>query len=50
MRFIGVYYDNPEITEEEKIRSEACCTAPLSVAEEGEVTRKLLEGGKVCHV
>ncbi len=46
MRFIGAYYDNPDITAEEHIRSEACCTAPLSIPEEGEVVRKVVEGGR----
>lgn len=45
-RFIGVYHDNPDITAEENIRSEACCTASSTVPEEGEVTRKTIEGGR----
>lgn len=45
-RFIGVYHDNPDITAEENIRSEACCTAPANIPEEGEVMRKVIEGGR----
>lgn len=45
-RFFGVYYDNPDITAEENIRSEACCTASSSIPEEGEVTRKVIKGGR----
>lgn len=46
MKYFGIYHDNPEITAEENIRSEACCTAPSTIPEEGKVVRKVIQGGR----
>lgn len=45
-RFFGIYHDNPDITAEDKIRSEACCSAKAQIQEEGEVVRKMIQGGR----
>lgn len=43
---LGVSYDDPEITEKEKLRYEACIVINKDVAPEGEVGVKTIAGGK----
>ncbi|NLJ08527.1 MAG: AraC family transcriptional regulator [Sphingobacteriales bacterium] len=43
--FIGISYDDPHITEEEKLRYEACITVSKDVRPEGEIGVKTIEGG-----
>jgi AraC family transcriptional regulator len=43
--FIGVSYDDPSVTETEKLRYDACATVKKEVKPEGEVGYKVLEGG-----
>ena len=43
--FIGVSYDDPSVTEIEKLRYEACASVKKEVKPEGEVGYKLLDGG-----
>lgn len=44
-RFIGVCYDDPEITPPEKIRYEACLTLSRDVEAEGEIHVQEIGGG-----
>ena len=44
--FIGISYDDPNVTAEDKLRYEACITVKPGVKAEGEVGVKQLEGGK----
>lgn len=46
VRTIGIVHDNPEITEEDDIRYDACIVVRKEFKPEGEVGYKLLEGGK----
>ncbi len=59
MNFVNKYYpklsdarkfslglDDPVITEEEKLRFDACLAAPEDVLEKGDVGRQILKGGK----
>jgi AraC family transcriptional regulator len=41
-----VYYDDPKITDEEKLRVDACITVPENTAVEGEVGKMTVPGGK----
>jgi AraC family transcriptional regulator len=43
--FIGVSYDDPSVTEAEKLRYDACASVKKEVKPEGEVGYKVLEGG-----
>lgn len=43
---LGVSYDDPDITETEKLRYEACITINKDIAPEGEIGIKTIEGGK----
>ncbi len=50
-RVLGVYHDNPDITETDKLRSSACITVPPETKPEGEIGRMSVPGGKfaVAH-
>ena len=43
--FIGVSYDDPSVTETEKLRYDACVSVRKEVKPEGEIGYKVLEGG-----
>lgn len=45
-RKFSIGLDDPNITEQEKLRFDACLTAPVDVIEKGEVGRQTLKGGK----
>jgi AraC family transcriptional regulator len=45
MDFIGVSYDDPTVTETEKLRYDACVRVHKEVKPEGEVGYKVLDGG-----
>jgi AraC family transcriptional regulator len=45
-KFIGVCYDNPEVTPPEKIRCDACVTVDDSFEAEGDVGVQMLTGGE----
>jgi AraC family transcriptional regulator len=51
-KVLGVYHDNPDITEESKLRSSACITVPEDTLVEGEVGKMTIPGGlfAVAHV
>lgn len=48
---IAVYHDNPEITEESKLRTSACITVPADTQVSGEIGKMTIAGGKyaVAH-
>jgi AraC family transcriptional regulator len=45
VNFIGVSYDDPSVTETEKLRYDACASVKKEVKPEGEVGYKVLDGG-----
>lgn len=45
-KFMAVYHDNPEITEDEKLRLSICMTVPGDTEVDGEVGRMIIPGGK----
>ena len=45
-RILTVYHDDPNITEKEKLRSDACVTVPQGTRVEGEVGTYVIPGGK----
>lgn len=45
-KFIGVGYDNPNTTSEDKLRYGACITVNKDVKTEGEVVKSVISGGK----
>ncbi len=51
-QLLGVYHDNPEITDEAKLRCSACITVPKDTRVEGEVGKMTIPGGlfAVAHV
>jgi AraC family transcriptional regulator len=44
-RMIGIGYDNPQITDEDKLRYDACITINSNVVPEGEVGTQTIQGG-----
>ena len=44
-RMIGIGYDNPQITDEDKLRYDACITINSNVIPEGEVGIQTIQGG-----
>ncbi len=44
-RMLGIYHDNPGITDEDKLRVSMCVTVPAGTAPDGEVGVMQLEGG-----
>lgn len=45
-KFIGIGYDDPEVTPEEKLRYDACITVNHDIEISGEIKQKVIEGGK----
>ena len=45
-RVIGISYDDPQVTEESKLRYDACVTVDREVKPEGEVGLKTIAGGR----
>lgn len=45
-QILSVYYDNPEITDEDKLRVDACITIPEDAAVGGEIGKMSVPGGK----
>ena len=50
-KVLGVYHDDPEITDEEKLRTDACITVPEDTRVEGEIGKTTIAAGKyaVAH-
>lgn len=47
--FLGIYYDNPEVTEPAKLRSDACVTVPEGTKVDGDIgTMKIPSGKYAC--
>ena len=48
---LGVYWDNPDITEPEKCRVDACVSVPQNAVPEGQIAMQTINGGAygVCH-
>ncbi len=44
--FLSVYYDDPDLTEESKLRVDVCLTVPQGTPVEGEIGTMTLPGGK----
>jgi len=44
-KVLGVYHDSPEITDTDKLRSDACITVPPSTVVEGEIGKMTVPGG-----
>jgi AraC family transcriptional regulator len=45
-KMISVYYDDPEITDESKLRVDACITIPPETKVDGEIGKSILPAGK----
>ncbi len=45
-KVMAVYHDDPQITDEDKLRTSACITVPKDTAVEGEVGNMIIPGGK----
>jgi AraC family transcriptional regulator len=43
---MAVYHDNPDITEESKLRTSACITVTEDTAVDGEIGKMTVPGGK----
>ena len=50
-QFVSVYHDDPEITDEQKLRTDVCMTIPENTKVDGEIGKMKLPGGKyaVAH-
>jgi AraC family transcriptional regulator len=45
-KFLSVYYDDPKITDEAKLRLDVCITIPEDTKVEGEISKQTLSAGK----
>ena len=45
-KFLSVYYDDPDLTEESKLRVDVCMTVPADTQVDGEIGKMKLPGGK----
>lgn len=45
-QFISIYHDDPDITEEEKLRTDICITIPPDTKVEGEIGKSVIPAGK----
>lgn len=45
-KFISVYHDSPEVTDESKLRTSICITVPEDTPVEGEIGKMTIAGGK----
>ena len=43
---MAVYHDNPEVTDDSKLRTSICVTVPVDTEVEGEIGKMKIEGGK----
>ena len=46
MRYFGISHDDPQVTNEDKLRYDAAILAPHGAKEKGEIGRQTLKGGK----
>jgi AraC family transcriptional regulator len=45
-KFISIYYDDPEITDESRLRTDVCITVPADTKVDGEVGKAIIPAGK----
>ena len=45
-KIMSVYHDDPEITDESKLRTSACITVPENTKVDGEIGKMIIAGGK----
>jgi AraC family transcriptional regulator len=45
-KFVTIYYDNPDITDESKLRTDVCITVPPDTQVDGEVGKATIPAGK----
>ena len=45
-KVFSVYHDNPDVTDESKLRTSVCITVPEDTPVEGEVGKMIISGGK----
>ena len=45
MRMFNIYHDNPEITDDDKLRLSVCLTAPADTKVDGEIGKMTIPGG-----
>ena len=45
-KMLCVYHDDPKVTDEAKLRTDACMTVPVDTAVEGEIGSMTIPGGK----
>ena len=50
-KFITIYHDNPDITDETKLRTDVCLTVPAGTQVDGEIGKAKIPAGKyaVAH-
>ena len=50
-KVLTIYYDNPDITDESKLRTDACITVPADTQVDGEIGKTTIPAGKyaVAH-
>ena len=50
-KFITIYHDNPEITDDNKLRTDVCITVPADTQADGEIGKAVIPKGKnaVAH-
>jgi AraC family transcriptional regulator len=45
-KVLTIYYDNPDITDESKLRTDACITVPADTQVDGEIGKTTIPAGK----
>jgi AraC family transcriptional regulator len=45
-KFMSIYYDNPDVTEEAKLRVDVCMTVPEETSVDGEIGKTTVPGGQ----
>ena len=45
-KFVTIYHDNPDITDENKLRTDVCITIPLDTQVDGEIGKATIPAGK----
>jgi AraC family transcriptional regulator len=45
-KFITIYHDNPDITDEKKLRTDVCITVPADTQVDGEIGKAVIPAGK----
>jgi len=45
-KFVTIYHDNPDITDETKLRTDVCITIPLNTQVDGEIGKATIPAGK----